>query len=192
MASEPIPTSYAGILFRSKTEARYAKFFDGLDVKWTWEPQPTVTNGQGYSPDFMIFPALGPVWVEVKGYGEDPYSKDVMKFRRFAAERPGPISRCALFTGWPDERGNILVIGGDGSEDPVKGHWEDDTQEWRPCPSGHHFDLIWPGQFRGLVVEDGCAPSPGNPGEDRITRAVLAARNARFGVHEDPGSGTAG
>ncbi len=190
MASDPIPTWYDGVLYRSKTEACYAKFFNGLDLKFEYEVQGFDTDGSWYLPDFLIFAATGPVWAEVKG-SERSDPAGVERFRKFVLQRPRP-SRAVLLTGRPDVRGNILVFGGNPeSLEPTLGPWEDDTQEWRPCPSGHHFDLAWPGKFRGLLVEDGCAPFPGNPGEDRIVKAVLAARRARFGVHEDPGTGSA-
>lgn len=191
MASEAVPTTYAGIRFRSKNEARYAKFFDALGITWEWEPRAFSTDREWYLPDFLIFPATTPIWAEIKFADEDPFSPDVMRFRRFALQRPMP-SRAALFTGQPRLVGNILVLGGDpGTDNPVKGPWEDDTQGWIPCPSGHHYDLGWPGKWGGRLAEDACDPHPGNGAELRLEKAVRAARNARFGVHEDPiGSAT--
>lgn len=192
MPDGAIPQWYRGIKFRSTTEARYAKFFTELGVEWDWEPGGFSTDNEWYRPDFLIAAATGLIWAEVKGRGESLQSPDCLRFRRFAISRPRPLkSRAVIFTGQPDARGNILVIGGDGSDDPVSGQWEDDTHEWIPCPAGYHFDIGWPGKFRGLLAEDGCPHHPGNGAEDRIARAVMAARCARFGVHEDPGSGTA-
>ena len=68
LAIPAIPTLYAGVLFRSRTEARWAKFWDELDIKWDYEPQGFVTAaGEPYLPDFAAFPALGLLWVEIKG-----------------------------------------------------------------------------------------------------------------------------
>lgn len=62
-----IPTTYAGVRFRSRLEARYAAFFDL--VKWPWEFEPIDLNG--YIPDFMFMfspfePGAGPMLVEIK------------------------------------------------------------------------------------------------------------------------------
>jgi hypothetical protein len=75
-----------------------------------------------------------------------------------------------------------LVMGGDpDAEDPGEGPWEDDTREWRPCPSGHHFDLVYPGLFRGKLAEDGCPYSDqAGRGSEKLEQAVSAARTARF------------
>lgn len=185
-----IPTLYRGVLHRSRTEARWHVFWDALDIRPDYEPQGFVTTtGKPYLPDFMIFPGLGRLWVEIKGSWEaDP--EGVAKFRRFAAERPFPSdSRAVLLTGPPTLDGRFLVIGGDDNqENPLKGHWEDDTQQWRPCPSGHHFDLCYPGQFRAKFVEDDCTDWHIGPGDDRLRKAVQAALSERF---DGSGDGTA-
>lgn len=36
---KPINTKYKGYLFRSRLEARWAKFFDTLDLQWEYEPE---------------------------------------------------------------------------------------------------------------------------------------------------------
>lgn len=72
---KPIPTRYAGCHFRSRLEARWAVFFDRLDIEWQYEEQGYVVsnrlqldglpNSWSYLPDFWL-PELG-VWAEVKG-----------------------------------------------------------------------------------------------------------------------------
>ena len=184
LAIPAIPTPYGGVLFRSRTEARWALFWDQLEIKWEYEPQGFITRaGDPYLPDFLAFPALGRLWVEIKGRWEsDPGG--VAKWRRFADDRPQP-SRAVLCEGPPSIEGRYLVVGGDENQpNPVKGGWDDDTQQWRPCVSGHHFDLTFPGWFHGKFAEDGCADDFGGPGEDRLRKAVDAARSARFGTHE--------
>jgi hypothetical protein len=74
-----------------------------------------------------------------------------------------------------------LVIGGDeGLGDPLKGTWEDDTQQWRPCPSGYHFGLAYPGTFKAKYAEDACEYLPDNGGEEKLAKAVCRAVSARF------------
>lgn len=57
------PTTYAGVNFRSRLEARWAAFFDLAGWRWEYEPVDLV----GWSPDFLLFDIVGRrMWVEVK------------------------------------------------------------------------------------------------------------------------------
>ena len=56
-----IPTRYRGIEYRSRLEARWAAFFDGIGWQFTYEP----FDGDGYIPDFLIH-GDQPLLVEVK------------------------------------------------------------------------------------------------------------------------------
>ena len=62
MATLGIPTSYGGIDFRSRTEARWAAFFDLCGGTWDYEP----LDLRGYIPDFVVY-FFEPLIVEVKG-----------------------------------------------------------------------------------------------------------------------------
>jgi hypothetical protein len=187
LASRGLEVTYAGVRFRSRGEARWATFFDHLDLRWEYEPQGFITDGSCYLPDFVVFAAAGTLWAERKSTWEDD-PEGIGKFRTFAAWRPQP-SRAVLLIGEPSIEGQHLVIGGDeGLDDPSRGPWEDDCQTWRPCPSGHHFDLAYPGKFRSKAAEDGCPPVPGNPGEERIEAAVAKALSARFRYTPPPGT----
>lgn len=58
--------SYSGRIFRSRLEARWAAFFDLMQINWDYEPSHyQVGPALWYLPDFYL-PDLG-VWVEVKG-----------------------------------------------------------------------------------------------------------------------------
>lgn len=59
-----IPTTYKGINFRSRLEARWAAFFDLLGWRWEYEPEDL----NGWIPDFVLFDQCGQreVLVEVK------------------------------------------------------------------------------------------------------------------------------
>ncbi len=69
---KPIQTSYKGHLFRSRLEARWAVFFDALEMEWQYEPEGyELPNGERYLPDFFlrggeVGKPYGP-WLEVKG-----------------------------------------------------------------------------------------------------------------------------
>jgi hypothetical protein len=79
----PIQTIYKGWRLRSRTEARWAVFFDALGIRWEYEPEGfQFADGTRYLPDFWLpgfnrlgFNRLGPgvddaqrgCFVEVKG-----------------------------------------------------------------------------------------------------------------------------
>jgi hypothetical protein len=64
MTIKPIETNYNGYRFRSRLEARWAVFFDALEIRYTYEPQGFNLNGILYLPDFYL-PTLN-TWLEVK------------------------------------------------------------------------------------------------------------------------------
>lgn len=64
-----IETTYAGVTFRSRLEARWAVFFDTAKITWEYEPERVALPGGGtYLPDFRT---NGSGWVEVKGAEEN-------------------------------------------------------------------------------------------------------------------------
>lgn len=100
-----IPTRYAGCLFRSRLEARWAVFFDAMGYVWEYEPQGYVIDGRGYLPDFRINDFL---WLEVKG-SEDALDKELMFNAGKALKQLvvlGPIPHATVATnrvlGWLD------------------------------------------------------------------------------------------
>lgn len=56
------PTTYNGVRFRSRLEARWAAFFDLNAWKWSYEP----VDLAGWVPDFILHMPLADVYVEVK------------------------------------------------------------------------------------------------------------------------------
>lgn len=190
-------TAYAGCRFRSRLEARWAVFFDALQIGWEYEPEGIETSAGTYLPDFRIripqikcWPEMYQ-WFEVKPKGapEDP---------RHAA--------CAAETGRPlivardmprdyggqmlGRRSPLIAHGIDGEPVPVA--FTDSTWFRRSnyCTLGdqRHWcqeDAGWlDGPHLALYVE------PSNPdscGGDYpplfardIDRAYTAARSARF------------
>lgn len=57
-----IPTSYDGINFRSRLEAKWAAFFHLMGWKYEYEP----IDLDGYIPDFVLTGCKIPIYVEVK------------------------------------------------------------------------------------------------------------------------------
>jgi len=58
-----IETRYAGHLFRSRLEARWAVCFDALGIPWEYEPEGYWLDNGPYLPDFRLW---GQLHVEVK------------------------------------------------------------------------------------------------------------------------------
>jgi hypothetical protein len=67
-AMQAIATWYGGRRFRSRLEARWAVFFDALNIKWDYERYPaTGYLSLNYCPDFWLMDAI---WIEVKSAPE--------------------------------------------------------------------------------------------------------------------------
>ena len=61
-----IPTTYAGVRYRSRLEARWAVFFDMLGWQHAYEPEDLA----GWIPDFALVHDHGPTYIEVKPFYE--------------------------------------------------------------------------------------------------------------------------
>lgn len=64
---KPIETRAYGHRFRSRLEARWAVFFTKLRMRWEYEPEGFVIDGEPYLPDFRVWTPQGmPIWYEIK------------------------------------------------------------------------------------------------------------------------------
>ena len=80
--TKAIQTQYKGYRFRSRTEARWAVFFDALGVKWEYENEGYDLGEAGwYLPDFWL-PDMG-IWAEVKG--QEPSADEKQKAYKLSA-----------------------------------------------------------------------------------------------------------
>lgn len=105
-----IETRYRGWRFRSRTEARWAVFFDALNLRWDYEEQGYVLAEAGcYLPDFKLtLPSDETIYCEVNSDDADDFDdEEVGKLREFAG-----ASRCKvlLLTGSPDCRAYNQII----------------------------------------------------------------------------------
>lgn len=67
---QAIETKYNGFLFRSRLEARWAVFFDEMQIKYEYEPEGFKTKCGYYLPDFRVMSKYGyPTWYEIKPRG---------------------------------------------------------------------------------------------------------------------------
>lgn len=170
-------TRFAGIVYRSQTEARWAVFFLHMDIEFEYEEEHFDLNGLWYRPDFWL-PRQN-CWLEVKG--PFPTQKEREKARRLAAQTGknvyisfGDIPEPNL----EDESSytlSSLAFFPDGREDEY--FW------WCECP--HCGTLGLQSEARAACLPCGCLGGPGSPSDrancyysPRLLRAYLAAREA--------------
>jgi hypothetical protein len=92
-----IDTLYKGVYFRSRTEARWAVFFDALGIRWEYEKEGyDLGDGIYYLPDFW-FPD-DRMYGEVKGQYNIDW-KDMQKMQRLCEQSKRTV---CLFVGIPD------------------------------------------------------------------------------------------
>lgn len=99
-----IETKWKGYRFRSRTEARWAVFFDRANIKAQYEPEGVVLPSGPYLPDFYL-PDLG-VWVEIKG--EDPTPEEMV---RCIELHRATMEMVLLIVGPPDIEPQIIMVG---------------------------------------------------------------------------------
>lgn len=85
---QAIETKYHGHKFRSRTEARWAVFFDALGIKWDYEKDGFDLGEQGmYLPDFWL--PESKVYAEVKG--QEFTTQEVNRCRILALRSSYPV-----------------------------------------------------------------------------------------------------
>ena len=124
---QSIPTTYNGLRYRSRLEARWAAFFDLMKWPHAYEP----FDLDWYVPDFVLLFEAGPVLVEVKP-------------ALFLEELVGPARKIER-SGWTAE---YLVV---GAELFTPGDWygptlgllgERDEPEWVPPAAARTFGCL--------------------------------------------------
>lgn len=165
-----IQTRYAGCHFRSRTEARWAVFFDHLGIEWRYELEGWEFGGVRYLPDFWL--PEQQCWMEVKG--TEPTEAEWQK-AYFLAEGTGrPVF---IFYG---------EVGPDGTAQRFANGW-DDEQMWCECPHCGSFGIEYHGRAARLpcrCIKKNDGPSWADRGHNakstRLLAAYEAARSARF------------
>lgn len=130
-----IPTTYAGVNFRSRLEARWAAFFDILGWQWDYEP----IDLAGYIPDFIVHGARPvPLLLETKplninsSFGRDGMGAAITAIAdsgwRGAAAVVGAVPRSCTPV-WEPRAPRSLVFGRwvpdvcSEQSDPERGDW---------------------------------------------------------------------
>jgi hypothetical protein len=162
-----IETLYLGCRFRSRLEARWAVFFEAMNVKWYYEHEGYALSSGWYLPDFWL-PGLE-LHVEIK---PDGVCKHAKSFR----DNVGGI---VVTNGLPDE-GMTLYCWDMGDSSAGTSDREclwTDTDGLKLCCN----------TSRSLYLQDFCSEGAGAadiPREQKVTHrlraAFLAAKGARF------------
>lgn len=136
----PIRTRYDGILFRSRTEARWALFFKTLNLRYEYEKEGYELPSGRYLPDFFL-PDLD-VWFEVKG--QDPTHDEVKSCINLHIATG---KRVLLAVGSPTPKDQIIVF--------PKLHWgfDDGDKIWMLAHSIIECEDDW-GVRRGFFIDD--------------------------------------
>jgi hypothetical protein len=105
-----IETRYKGYRFRSRTEARWAVFFDAMGLPWRYEVEGFWTSLGGYLPDFDLGGTrLGMVHVEIKA--EDPTGRE----RRKLWDVVAGTGRAGILLEGDPGRGEVVEISTGGT-----------------------------------------------------------------------------
>lgn len=196
---KPIQTKYKGYRFRSRTEARWAVFFESLRIRWEYEIQGFDLGGEWYLPDFYL-PHLS-LWIEIKaGSPQDLPSHPVFDYIEENQEKGIWRPNFILIVGqpWVDPAsvksyeldGNTLYcVTGSGAYQYNGVILGDDHYRWCECPKCNLVGIEFDGRSYRLPCR--CFGQDGydkgyNSGTPRLISAYAAARQARFEHGELP------
>ena len=188
---KPIQTRYAGYLFRSRLEARWAVFFDHLKLDWAYEPEGfQLPSGTYYLPDFRVNLRRGPMWFEIK-----PGEAESELFDEFITHAPKEFGG-AVLNDIPDPRfvrdnhgayysgrySDRPYMRWGGADETEGGGWDN---HYRFCICEACGEVGF--EFDGRSARIGCGCSihqhsdkDYTPDHPRIVAAFAAARSARF------------
>ena len=185
---EPIETEYKGYRFRSRLEARWAIFFDSLELRWEYEKEGyELPNGEAYLPDFWL-PQVR-MWGEVKG---PEFSDNEIEKATLLTEGTGSL--CLLLGGEPQNRCYAAAPPPEKPDAWDKEAWNGSTElyaAWSYClttihgyPEDEGRLFACPGCQCFASRDDGCewCEFPD------VKEAVRDARSAQF-EHGENGAG---
>jgi hypothetical protein len=168
-----IETRYAGCLFLSRLEARWAVFFDTLGIRWQYELQGYELPSGKYLCDFYLPDVNGGTWFEVKG--KAPTENEQL----LAAE----LSQAT---------GQVVLI---ASGDIPRDAWEQEESMYWHWTGSFDWHYMWcicrhcrgfGARFEGRAARLGCGcygphdDKGYNSDDPRLLQAYEAARSARF------------
>jgi len=187
-----IPTIYRGVKFRSRLEARWAVFFDTMEIDWRYEHEGHA-GGRWYLCDFYL-PQFD-LWLEIKP--SHPSEDEIAKCIALAAAVSGKVRLLYGVIGWWRWRAWSDPARGGGV-----GFWrERDGEQWIGqadetvplycpcvCPECGCFGI----EYRGAAARLRCGHITSDKmlagDEKRIAEAVALAANFQFNHDSGPGA----
>lgn len=159
----PLETPYHGCQFRSRTEARWAVFFDSLSIPWEYEKEGYDLDGVWYLPDFWL--PRQRCWFEVKG--ELYTDEEAAKAAGLARHTGRPV-----FIAWGEVAPSVREYAGIHTWDEAG--VRNDGQVWAATSAGYQLKFMgWHDIRRGTVPRSAWDT-------DRLRRGYRTARQARF------------
>jgi hypothetical protein len=160
-----IPTLYRGILFRSRLEARWAEFFDHLDIEWQYEPEGYELEHARYLPDFWLpyvrsRGAEGGVFFEVKATSPTENERHKAKLLAIGSNRPVIVP--SRSPNPPDLESLDEFVGG------ARGDWEDSGLVFARCDNCGQMDI---GFYASDEAACPCERSSFNPFNSSLNKA---------------------
>jgi hypothetical protein len=192
-----IETYYKGYRFRSRLEARWAIFFDALNLKWVYEDEgftfhniPVRCYGNkfenysgSYLPDFY-FPELN-YYMEIKGTAATEHENNL-------CAALSNFKKCDVFLFdqglHPVNRfGDIEESGGSWFKN---GEFNDSIVLWMKCPTCGKIDITYDGWVhysrRCHCYDDNHRLKSGGSNHPDVVAALNRALSARFEHGESP------
>lgn len=190
-----LPTVYNGIKYRSRTEARWARFFVAAGIRFTYEPETFSLKCGKYLPDFVIdaFGGRQKIYAEVKGglFSEKERERckqlcESTKCSVIMLDGP-PDFKCYGVFEWTTKR-DCKDLDNCYHKDPFSAH--------SSCPCGE-IDLVY--ETLAILCTSQCKYFPFfycpgfedkygyfNPSDwyDDHADAITQAQNERFGVYQ--------
>lgn len=157
----PISTNYGGLIFSSRLEARWAVYFDYLEVGYDYEPERFDLPSRPYLPDFYISDQYSDneFWLEIKPKFPTELEQELM------------AELC-----WETELNGMILYGG------IPSPWEDCLGNgWHPSVGLIHFENRWEdeGLFCYWQDHDCFFPTFDRPFED-VKKALHSAITINF------------
>lgn len=195
-----IETEYKGYRFRSRLEARWAVFFDALEIEYEYEPEGYVLpSGKRYLPDFRIkcYGTRGDcdldcpfdLYIEVKGSMTQDDADRIMEFaiggKTHVEQECIQIMNPVLIVGdIPNPEAYVAVSDNTESYDRMNGV---DIYPWNYyLIDGDYFAAYPAVDENGHFYLDGDDCSYQTMDDDIIRKAFKKARQARFEHGESP------
>lgn len=166
----PIQTSYKGYLFRSRLEARWAVFFQGLGLDWEYEVEGfQLADGTMYLPDFKINIHIDKAYPDL-----DPEERAMMQdFAYYIEVKPRNITSDKKFESFNAEYPCSILVSGDPTDMTPLG-------EMASTYNGFDFFLNWCGYWSSVTHAGYRVPC------NEVIIAASYARSARFEHGETP------